>query len=147
MTKGQRLDAVVELIEELLAAEEPPITDVVVKPLSSASVTGDGELLLAPPAIAVYLDGAQYSTVTTDGRLADDQCAGAVFIVAEDFAGGDAPAQAAYALLDLVEPALHGKTLNDQEQIRLDGWSAAAAAAGRVALELRFTIRGHLRAI
>ncbi|MBI1353274.1 MAG: hypothetical protein GC160_02930 [Acidobacteria bacterium] len=139
MTKSERLDAVVSLIEALSLA------GVTVKPLSSASVTDEGELLLIPPAIAVYLDGAEYSTVTADGRLADDRTAGAIYIVAEDFAGGAEPAKAAYALLDQVEHALQGRQLSDQELLTMDGWTTAAAAAGKVALELRFTVRGHLQ--
>jgi hypothetical protein len=131
------LDGLVALVEA--AGVAAGLTGLTVKALSAGDVQTDGELRLAPPAAAVYLEAGAMQAASTDGRTYADTPLWSVLIVGQDLAGGAASAKAAYAILDAVRGYLAGKVITAGSQkalVLLQGYETVVVGGGRAVLRL-----------
>lgn len=121
-----------------------------VKTLSSSDVQTDGELRLAPPAAAIYLESGALQASSIDGLTYADEPRWGVLIVAQDLGGGDAPAKAAYAILDALRTALAGKVISEgatRAKVFLEGYDTVTVGAGRAVLRLGLRLDTYFQGV
>lgn len=122
-----------------MLVEGAGVQGLTVKALSSADAQNDGELRLAPPAAAVYLETGVMQAASIDGLTYADTPVWGVLIVAQDLSGGAAPAKAGYAILDAIRGYMAGKVIavdGERAKVFLLSYETVAVGGGRAVLRL-----------
>lgn len=144
MTVAAMLDGLMAL------AAGAGVAGLAVKALSSQDATTDGELRLAPPAAAVYLESGVMQAASADGFTYADEPRWGVLIVAQDLGGGDAPAKAGYAILDALRGHMAGKVIGSgaaRAKVFVEGYDTVTVGAGRAVLRLGLRLDTHFQGV